>query len=288
MIPPDSLGNQAHAGEAMAVAPSAWRPCPVESSTSVIRNVTTPSGIASARSWSTACSSPSPSDPRKNEIVNISLSVDEVVLRWARILGTSGDRRRAEQRKGAMRPSRFLVDPSPGGLDAADRDPHAGRGGMAPFGLRRRSGRDLPPGRRQHVAATSLEADDDVYYSVTPLDVGWLDQRTEWDAHFLNVPRDLRRDEDQLQRKGLLSVPQLWLGLPDDLDLQPDDDAVGGSRSGRSMDETKVAISNLTPPGNAADYVGNPSGPGDVWVKVQTDGVFSSSDADFLQLVVAK
>ena len=57
---------------------------------------------------------------------------------------------------------------------------------------------------------------------------------------------------------------------------------------GRSMGETKVAISNLTPPGNAADYVGNPSGPGDVWIKVQTDGVLSSSDADFLQLVVAE
>ena len=41
----------------------------------------------------------------------------------------------------------------------------------------------------------------------------------------------------------------------------------------RSMDGTEVAISNLTPPGNAADYVGNPSGPGDVWVKVQTDGL---------------
>ena len=57
---------------------------------------------------------------------------------------------------------------------------------------------------------------------------------------------------------------------------------------GRQVGDTELAVSDLIPPGNTADYVGNTSGPGDVWIRVRTDGILSSTNADFLQIIAAE
>ncbi len=137
--------------------------------------------------------------------------------------------------------------------------------------------------------AADLAADDDVYYSVTSSYRGGFDYRTEWDAHFLNVPRDLRAMRINYAGKISLQCHGCGLGETQTISIyNPTTMQWVVLDPSRAMGETEVAVSNLTPPGNATDYVGNPSGPGDVWVKVQTDGLMTSSDTDLLQLVVAE
>ena len=122
------------------------RPMPGGSSTSVSRNVTTPSGRGRSLTAATISMLPILARP---EVMNISLSADEASSPRTRILGTSGDRRRAKQRMVAVVKDARHAD-RPGGrhVRSSRRDPMlhvAGHGTMpAPRG-------SLPAGRRQQL-----------------------------------------------------------------------------------------------------------------------------------------